>query len=120
MVAVMSDSASKADPVGDLQASAPRRRSAYLPILLLALSALGLTGFQGYGLWKHREALMNLRVNQQSAVDDGQKLRVALDKLAGDTKLLADQGNANARYLVSELGKRGIAITPPEAAQQRR
>jgi len=50
-------------------------------------------------------------------VEQAQKVRQTLDRLASETQRLADGGNANARLVVEELRKRGVTINRPGQPQ---
>lgn len=94
----------------------PRGRSVFVPIGLLALAFVGWTGFQTLQLWRESDALAASRANQERPLENSRKLREGLDKIAKETQLLANRGNASARLVVDELRKRGITINPDAAA----
>lgn len=84
----------------------------FLPLLLLTLGLVGWFGFQAFQLVKERSLLKQVQASQETQVQQSTKLRSALDALATDTARLAERGNANAKLLVDELGKRNITINP--------
>ena len=100
-----------------------QRWSVFVPLLILAVTYLAWTVFQTMTLIKERETLTTLRTNQEQQIQNSKKLRENLDKLAKDTRVLADRGNPGARMIVDELRKRGITInldtaaTPPAAPE---
>lgn len=91
---------------------ATREHSLFIPLLLVVLALLGWFCFQAAQLFQERATLEQAHAAQQGQVDQSQKVRDSLDALARDTARLAEQGNANARLVVDELGKRGITINP--------
>jgi hypothetical protein len=93
-------------------------RSAFLPLLIIALASASWGAFQAYQLVQEHEALKKLQVNQESMVQNAVRMRAQLDGIAGDTQKLANSGNANAQAIVQELARRGVTINPdgPSAA----
>ncbi len=91
-------------------------RTAFVPLLLMALALLGGFAAQLFEGYQQRQSLLAAHASQQQTVDNAGKLRQSLDALAADTQRMADAGNANAALLVTELRKRGITITVPGAA----
>lgn len=87
-------------------------RSSFLPILLLALVLLTQLIFQLVQLRSERNGLQELTANQQTPLEESQRMRAQLDGIAADTARLADQGNANAKAVIEELRRRGITINP--------
>jgi hypothetical protein len=90
----------------------PALASAFVPVLLCALTLLVWFAFQSVLLLGDRDALQATRQAQQATVDNAGKLRASLDALAVDTQRLAEAGNPSAKLLVDELRKRGITINP--------
>ena len=87
-------------------------RSAFIPLLILALAVAGWATFQMTQLLRERDALETARSGQDRLMENSKKLRDQLDGLARETQLLANKGNAGARLIVDELKKRGITINP--------
>lgn len=87
-------------------------RSPFIPILLLALVLLTQLVFQLIQLRSERNALGELTANQQTPLEESQRMRTQLEGIAADTARLADQGNANAKAVIDELRRRGITINP--------
>lgn len=97
------------------EAPQTRRHSAFVPMLLLVLSALAFFVANIVEGYRARTALQAAHAGQQQTVDNAAKLRQSLDALAADTQRLANGGNPNAALLVDELRKRGVTITVPPA-----
>jgi hypothetical protein len=86
--------------------------SAFVPLLMFALTITAWFAFQTVALWRERETLATARSAQEKSVEDARKMRTALDQLARGTAVLAEKGNANAKLVVDELRRRGITINP--------
>lgn len=71
------------------------------------------SGFQFRQLQLEKATLTTLRTNQQELVQQAEKVRSTLDRLALETQKLADAGNPSARIVVDELRKRGVTINQP-------
>ena len=95
--------------------SPPAARGPFVPLLVLALAVAGWSGFQTIQLLKERDAMRATMAAQDKTIQDAKKLRDALDNIARETALLADQGNQNAKLIVEELKKRGVTINPNPA-----
>lgn len=91
-------------------------RSAFLPVLLLALGFLAWSGFQTVVLTRESDSFKAMAATQDKSLQDAFKLRNALDALARDTRKLSDAGNAGARLIVDELRKRGVTISTDVAS----
>jgi hypothetical protein len=90
--------------------------SAFLPLLLLGLSLAGWLGFQCWHLVNERQQLQQLAAGQEAPMNNANRMRASLDRLALSTRQLASEGNANARLLVDELQRRGVTINSEQAA----
>ena len=96
-------------------------RSAFIPLMILALAVAGWAGFQMTQLLRERDALEVARANMDRPMENSKKLRDQLDGIARETPVLANKGNAGAKLIVDELKKRGITITTePLAAPDRK
>jgi hypothetical protein len=88
------------------------RRSAFWPLLIVTVATTAWGAFQSYQLVQESAALKTLAANQETLIQNAQKLRAQLDGIAGDTQRLANAGNANAQSIINELRRRGITINP--------
>ena len=93
------------------------RRSAFVPLLLLALAVVGWLAFQSAQLLRERQQLAANESSLQPQEQNAMKLRASLDAVATATAKLATAGNANARVIVDELRRRGVAINPAEGGK---
>ena len=87
-------------------------KSAFVPVLLLALALVGWLALQGVLLVLERQQLGALQAGLDPQVQTATKLRSALDTLATSTAKLSADGNATARTIVEQLRQRGITINP--------
>jgi hypothetical protein len=88
----------------------PGIRSPFYPLLILMLAVLVWFGFQishGFGV---RAQLKEQYANQETVMQNAEKMRSQLDGIATDTAKLAHAGNPNARIIIDELNKRGITV----------
>jgi hypothetical protein len=95
-------------------ASGPARRSPFVPVFLLALSLLAMTGFQSWQLLQQQARLQTLRENQEPAVAETQHIREQLQALTQGTAKLAAAGNQNAQRIIDELARQGVKVTATE------
>ena len=95
----------------------PSRRSAFVPVLLLALSVVGWLAFQSVQLLRERQQLATIEASLLPQEQNATKLRASLDSVATATAKLAAAGNANARVIVDELRRRGVTINPRAASR---
>ncbi len=58
-------------------------------------------------------ALLEQKQSQETALEEAIKVKNQLEALAGQTALLAEQGNPNAQALVEQLREQGIEFHPP-------
>ncbi len=86
--------------------------SLLIPVALVVLASFVWAGFQTIQLVRERETLRTIRANQENPVQEATKLRTQLDSIARGTAELANQGNPNAKTIITELQKRGITINP--------
>ena len=94
-------------------------RSAFVPILLVALSVTAWFGFQTLQLLREQQQLEAAKVSLAPQELAATKLRAALDQVATATAKLAAEGNVNARLIVEQLRSRGVTINSPAASAPR-
>ena len=94
-------------------------RSAFVPILLIALSVIAWSGFQTVQLVREQQQLEAAKVSLAPQELAATKLRAALDEIATATAKLAAEGNANARSIVEQLRSQGVTINSPAASAPR-
>ena len=91
--------------------------SAFIPLLLLAITVVAAMAFQTFQLLRERTQLAAANESLSPQHRAASAIRVSLDTLATGTAKLAAEGNANARTLVEELRQRGVTITPQGATK---
>jgi uncharacterized protein HemX len=67
-------------------------------------------GFQAFQFVKQRSDLRLLKANQETAMQESQKIRVQFQTLMTKTAELANQGHAGAKMVIDELQKRGVGV----------
>jgi hypothetical protein len=83
-------------------------------LVFIALLALVIqNAYQTFRIVDDQERIRARIAAQEASVQDAQKVRAQLLSIAGQTALLADDGNSNAQVLVERLKAQGVTITPP-------
>jgi hypothetical protein len=82
-----------------------------LPLVFVLLSIFLLVVFQTYQSLHDR---CELRSAQETAVQEGVKVRQQLETLVGRTAQLAADGDAGAREVVELMQRQGVKLTPPK------
>lgn len=92
----------------------------WLAVVILALTMVGWFGLQTFQLVRERAHLRSLRENQESLLQQAQRVRGQLDSIARSTLELAHKGNQGAAVIVDQLARRGITINvnPPAQAPE--
>jgi len=88
-------------------------RSPYVPLLIALVALLLYFAFQTAELVRARGQLAQLRDGQTAALTDGAKIHAQFDALAGGTATLAQSGNTEAKTILAEFTRRGIAFRAP-------
>jgi F0F1-type ATP synthase membrane subunit b/b' len=92
-------------------------RTAFVPLLLLAIAFVVFAGFQTLQMVTTRSQLSQAQVNLEPQIQQAAKVRASLDAVATATAKLATEGNGNAQVIVEQLRKRGITINAAGAAK---
>ena len=83
-------------------------------LLLIAILAVVIqNGYQTFQILGDQDRLRARITAQEASVQDAEKVRAQLLSIAGQTALIAEQGNTNAQLLVDRLKAQGVTITPP-------
>jgi ABC-type transporter Mla subunit MlaD len=93
--------------------------SPFVPLMVLASAFAIWAAFETGQLIIEQRNLSALRESQETAMQNSQKLRVALDRLVRETTKLADEGNPNAKLLVEELRKHGVTLSAGAPEQKK-
>ncbi len=88
-------------------------------VTVLAVALLGFALFQMTQIFADRDNLHKAKTQVEAAITqadkvltDNQKMLDQLNAIAIGTQRLADSGNANAKEIVTQLGRLGIKINP--------
>ena len=84
-----------------------------LVVALVLACILVQNGYQTFQIMDDRERLGQRIAAQEPTVQDAEKVRAQLLSIAGQTALLAEQGNVNAVRLIELLRTQGVVIRPP-------
>ena len=84
-------------------------------VTLILACVLVQNGYQTFRIIGDRDRLAQRIEAQEATVRDAEKVRAQLLSIAGQTAVLAEQGNANAARLVEVLRAQGVTIRPPES-----
>ena len=103
--------------IGETETSAENRPVAKtdsnLAVSITLVALLLWFGFQLLQQVRERSNLSAVKTNQESAIQESEKIRLQFQGLMTKTVELANQGHAGARMVVDELQKRGIGVPPP-------
>lgn len=90
-----------------------------LPLIVLLAAVTIYFGFQTLQLLSERGNLGLVKGNQETAMQEAQKVQTQFKTLVTKTGQLANQGHAGAKMVMEELQKRGVGVAPegmpPEA-----
>jgi preprotein translocase subunit SecF len=67
-------------------------------------------GFQSFQLVRDRSSLRLVKANQDTAMQESEKIRAQFQTLMMKTAQLANQGHAGAKMVIDELQKRGVGV----------
>lgn len=86
-----------------------------LVVTLILACVLVQNGYQTFQIIDDRDRLAQRIEAQEATVRDAEKVRAQLLSIAGQTAVLAEQGNPNAVRLVELLRAQGVTVRPPES-----
>ena len=84
-----------------------------LPLVLVAFTLFLSLAFQMTQVMRDREALHQVKTQQDKPLEDVQKLQAQLSALALGTRKLADGGDPNAKAIIAQLKQAGITVGAP-------
>ena len=88
-------------------------RTPYVPLLIGLVAIAVYFAAQTFELVRASGQLAQVRNGQTAALTTGAKIHAQFDALAGGTAVLAQQGDADAKAIVAEFGRRGFNFRPP-------
>jgi hypothetical protein len=104
------------EPVEDREAAIAVRPASNLPFIITLVALLLYFGFQTLQLVVERGNLAMMKSNQDSALQEAQKVQEQFKALVTKTNQLADQGHAGARMVMEGLQRQGFGAPPvPES-----
>ena len=80
-------------------------------VIITLVALLVWFGFQSLQLWRERANLSAVKANQESAIQESEKIRLQFQSLMEKTSELANQGHAVAKMIVSGLQRQGIGVS---------
>ena len=81
----------------------------FVPVLLVVIALVIMTGFQTIQLKRERDVLNERHTLQEEPLKESQSVREQLQSVATSTAELAKNGNDNA-LIIDQLGKAGITV----------
>ena len=90
----------------------PATEGLNLPLVIALVALLIFFGFQTFQLYSDRNSLRSVKANQESAIQEAQKVQAQFKTILSKTTELANQGHPGARFVVEELQKRGVGVAP--------
>jgi hypothetical protein len=104
------------EPVEDRETAIAVRPASNLPFIITLVALLLYFGFQTLQLVVERGNLAMMKSNQDSALQEAQKVQEQFKVLVTKTNQLADQGHAGARMVMEGLQRQGFGAPPvPES-----
>ncbi len=85
-----------------------------IALTLTLVSLILWFGFQAFQLVRDRSSLQVVKANQETAMQESEKVRTQFQNLMTKTAELANQGHAGAKMVIDELQKRGVGVGAPE------
>jgi hypothetical protein len=95
------------------EAVPPATSPSNLPFTLTLVALLLFFGFQTLQLMMERSNLAMVKSNQDSALQEAQKVQEQFKTLVTKTNQLAEQGHAGARMVMEGLQRQGFGAPPP-------
>lgn len=95
------------------EAAAPATSPSSLPLIITLVALLLFFAFQTLQLVLERGNLSMVKSNQDSALQEAQKVQEQFKTLVSKTNQLAEQGHAGARMVMEGLQRQGLGAPPP-------
>ena len=90
----------------------PPKRNIFLPIVLIALTVLGMMVSEIYQGYRHKVVLSERLGQLEGSVQDAHNVRKQFEVLVKGTAELASGGNQNAALIVARLNEAGVEFSP--------
>ena len=83
----------------------------FVPLFGLAFTLVVMAAFETTQLLMTKDGIATVKNNQNSAVDESQKMRAQFDSIVKGTVQLAGNGNISAAKIVRQLEQQGVTIS---------
>jgi len=83
-----------------------------LPLLIALVALLIWFGFQTLQLARERSNMTFLKTNQETAIQESQKVQAQFQTTLGKLAELASKGHAGAKLIVDQLQRQGLSFGP--------
>jgi hypothetical protein len=104
------DNVADAEPVE--ATTAPDARASKAPIFITLAALLLYFAFQSLQMVLERGNLGMVKANQESAIQEAQKIQTQFKTLITKTSELAKQGHAGAKMILEGLQSQGLGVAP--------
>jgi len=94
-------------------------RPSNLPLLITLVSLLIWFGFQTLQLARERSNMIFLKANQETPMQESQKVQAQFQSTLAKLADLANQGHAGARLIVEQLQRQGLSFGPGPAPEMK-
>ena len=82
-------------------------------MMILAAAFFLTVAFQTFELVREHANIERALDGQQTPLEQALRVRQETEQMAGDTAALADKGDANAKLVVDEMRRQGVALREP-------
>jgi hypothetical protein len=106
-----------AQPIEDRQTAIAVTPALSLPFIITLAALLLFFGFQTLQFIIERSNLAMVKSNQDSALQEAQKVQEQFKTLVTKTNQLAEQGHAGARMVMEGLQRQGLGAPPPSESK---
>jgi len=83
-----------------------------VPLLITLVALIIWFGFQTLQLAKERSNMTFLKANQETAIQESQKVQAQFQGTLGKLAELANKGHAGAKLIVEQLQRQGLSFGP--------
>ncbi|HUK41279.1 MAG TPA: hypothetical protein VLX11_09555 [Candidatus Acidoferrales bacterium] len=92
--------------------SAEEPSASNIPLLITLAALLIWFGFQTLQLAKERSNMTFLKANQETPIQESQKVQAQFQNTLGKLSELANKGHAGAKLIVEQLQRQGLSFGP--------
>jgi hypothetical protein len=95
--------------------SVPEASHSNLPLVILLIALLTYFGFQTFALLGERGNLGQVKISQENALQEAQKIQSQFRTLVTKTGELAEKGHTGAKLVMEGLQRQGMGMAGPSA-----